>query len=143
MYKINERKAGDFIDLCNYFGTMDGNEELITKFYLLLIGRLPTTIEEVDDIVLNFAIEVEEIKNGFEFVYNPPSLPSSIEQTTPTIGDEYIKEFAEMYGGYPSLTFLIAKTFNKLPEEVMEMKTQDFLFWGNFLLHQQFVEKIK
>ena len=143
MYKITERKAGDFIDLCNYFEAMDGDEEMITKFYMLLIGRLPTTIDECEDIILNFAIEITEIKEYFEFIYNPPQLPSTTEINTPTIGDEYRKEFAEMYGGYVNLIILLCKTFPYTPEQCLQMRLQDFLFWGNLLMHRQFVENIK
>ena len=143
MYKITERKAGDFIDLENYFATMDGNEETIVNFFVLLLGRMIESEEECIQVITDYAKEVSEIKESFEFIYNPPQLPSSTEVNTPTIGDEYRKEFAEMYGGYPSLVFLLCKTFGFTPEQALEMKTQDFLFWGNFLLHQQFVEKIK
>jgi len=142
MYKIIERKAGDFIDLETYFSTMYENEEAIKNFFVLLIGRIPEE-NEVEDIILNYAVEIEEIKNGFEFIYNPPQLPSSTEQSQPTIGDEYRKEFAEMYGGYVNLVLLICKTFPYTPDQVLQMRLQDFLFWGNLLMHRQFVENIK
>jgi len=142
MYKIIERKAGDFIDLETYFSTMYENEEAIKNFFVLLIGRIPEE-NEVEDIILNYAVEIEEIKNGFEFIYNPPQLPSSAEVAQPTIGDEYRKEFAEMYGGYVNLVLLICKTFPYTPDQVLQMRLQDFLFWGNLLMHRQFVENIK
>ena len=87
MLNLTELKAGDFIDLCSYFENMDGNEELIIKFFDILIGRLPTTEEECLEIVSNFAKEITEIKDSFEFIYSPPSLPSSTEERQNTIGD--------------------------------------------------------
>ena len=143
MYKINERKAGDFIDLETYFSSMDGDIESITKFFVLLLGQMIDSEEEIINTVTNYAEEIKELKEGFEFVYNPPSLPSTIEQQTPTIGDEYRKEFAEMYGGYVELVYLLCGSFKYKPSEVLEMKLQDFLFWGNYLLHKKFVENIK
>ena len=143
MYKITERKAGDFIDLENYFATMDGNEETITNFFVLLLGRMVTSEEECIEVITKYAKEVSDIKESFEFIYNPPQLPSSAEVTQPTIGDEYRKEFAEMYGGYVELVYLLCSSLKYKPNEVLEMKLQDFLFWGNYLLHKKFVENIK
>jgi len=143
MYKITERKTGDFIDLENYFSSMDGNEETIINFFVLLLGRMVTSEEECIEVITEYAKEVTEIKEAFEFIYNPPSLPSSTEQSNPTIGDEYRKEFAEMYGGYVELVYLLCGSFKYKPSEVLEMKLQDFLFWGNYLLHKKFVENIK
>ena len=143
MYKITERKTGDFIDLENYFSSMDGNEETIINFFVLLLGRMVTSEEECIEVITEYAKEVTAIKESFEFIYNPPSLPSSTEQSNPTIGDEYRKEFAEMYGGYVELVYLLCGSFKYKPSEVLEMKLQDFLFWGNYLLHKKFVENIK
>jgi len=143
MYKITERKAGDFIDLENYFSTMDGNEETIINFFVLLLGRMVESEDECFEVITQYAKEVTEIKESFEFIYNPPQLPSTTEINTPTIGDEYRKEFAEMYGGYVNLIILICKTFPYTPEQCLQMRTQDFLFWGNLLMHRQFVENIK
>jgi len=143
MYKITERKTGDFIDLENYFSSMDGNEETIINFFVLLLGRMVTSEEECIEVITEYAKEVTAIKESFEFIYNPPSLPSSTEQSNPTIGDEYRKEFAEMYGGYVELVYLLCGSFKYKPSEVLEMKLQDFLFWGNYLLHKKFIENIK
>jgi len=143
MYQIRERKAGDFIDLESYFSTMDGNEETIIKFFVLLLGRMVESEDECIEVITAYAKEITEIKESFEFIYNPPQLPSSTEVSQPTIGDEYRKEFAEMYGGYVNLIILICKTFPYTPEQCLQMRLQDFLFWGNLLMHRQFVENIK
>ena len=143
MYKIIERKAGEFIDMESYFASMDGNLEAITNFFVLLLGRMIESEEECIEVITQYAQEVTEIKESFEFVYNPPPLPSSIDEKQSTIGDEYRKEFAEMYGGYVELVYLICQSFKYKPDEVLDMKLQDFLFWGNYLLHKKFVENIK
>ena len=142
MYNIIERKAGDFIDLDNYFNSMSDNTDLISNFYLLLIGRIPNENECVT-IIGDYAKEILEIKESYEFIYNPPALPSNLDEKPKTIGDEYRKEFAEMYGGYVELVYLICQSFKYKPFEVLEMKVQDFLFWGNYLLHKKYVENIK
>lgn len=142
MYKIIERRAGDFIDLESYFNSMLDNAELIEKFFILLIGRIPNE-DEVEGIIFQFAKEVSEIKEGFEFIYNPPQPPSSTDISNPTIGDGYRQEFAEMYGGYTSIILLICKTFPLEPDQVLQKPLSWFLYWGNCLLHRQFVENIK
>jgi len=143
MFNLTELKTGDFIDVCSYFDTMEGNEELITKFFNTLIGRLPESESECLEIISNFANQITEIKESFEFIYNPPSLPSSTEAKRETIGDEYRKEFSLMYGGYVSLVVLVCQKLNYNPDQIKEIKTQDFLFWANYFLHHQFVENIK
>ena len=167
MYKITERKAGDFIDLESYATQMNSFNpeslteeetilyyELAVKFFVLLILEREATDEdiknglslkesEIPEIINQYAKEVIAIKESFEFIYNPPQLPSSTEVSQPTIGDEYRKEFAEMYGGYVNLILLICKTFPYTPEQCLQMRLQDFLFWGNLLMHRQFVENIK
>ena len=152
MYNINEKAAGDFIDLESWYAeisTMQAGEDdqyfenIITKFFISLVGRLFESEEECKQVFENYVKEVEELKSGFEFIYNPPQLPSSTEQTTPSIGDEYRKEFVEMYGGYVELVYLLCSAFGYKPDEVLQMKTQDFLFWANYLLHKKYVENIK
>lgn len=147
MHKITELKAGEFLDVQEYAKMLHENNpdsiHIIEKFYLLLNGQMPTTENECFEIVEEYAKQIEQVKEDFEFVFNPPPLPSTIESGLNTIGDEYRKEFAEMYGGWVELVYLICSVFKHKPNEVMEMKTQDFLFWGNYLLHKRWVEKIK
>ena len=154
MYKIKERKAGEFIDLEFYFASMDGDYENIVKFFVLLLTGKPADEEDIKrgislnesdciEIIGIYAKEVSELKEQFEFIYNPPPLPSVISDKQSTIGDEYRKEFAEMYGGYVEMVYLLCGSFKYKPNEVLEMKLQDFLFWGNYLLHKKFVENIK
>lgn len=152
MYNIKDKKVGEFIDLCNWYDEISkavpGEDdeyiaEIIIKFFISLNGRLFESEDECKEIFKAFVLEIEELKNGFEFIYNPPQLPSTIESSTPSIGDEYRKEFFEMYGGYVELIYLISTVLNYTPDQVTEMKTQDFLFWGNYLLHKKYVENIK
>lgn len=152
MYNINEKKAGEFIDLENWFKEIsqlttgvddEYSADIISKFFISLIGRLFESEEECKEVFEAYALEMQELKQGFEFIYNPPQLPSTTEQSTPTIGDEYRKEFVEMYGGYVELVYLLCSAFGYKPNEVLEMKTQYFLFWANYLLHKKYVENIK
>jgi len=147
MHKITELKAGEFIDLQEYAKSLQKESEdsvdIIEKFYLLLNGQMPKTEKECFEIVEDYAIQIEQVKEDFEFIFNPPPLPSTIENQLNSIGDEYRKEFSEMYGGWVELVYLISTVFQYKPDEVLEMRAQDFLFWGNYLLHKKYVENIK
>ena len=147
MHKITELKAGEFIDLQEYAKTLHENNtdsvNIIQKFYLLLNGQMPTTEKECFEIIKDYAEQVEQVKESFEFIFNPPPLPSTIESNLNTIGDEYRKEFAEMYGGWVELVYLVCTVLKYKPDQVLEMRTQDFLFWSNYLLHKKWVEQIK
>jgi hypothetical protein len=146
MFRLTELKAGDFIDLLTWSKLLqeqsEESEMIIEKFYLLLINRLPTTEKECFEVVEEFGKQIEEIKESFEFIYNPPQLPITTEQKERTIGDEYRDEFFQMYQ-YPELVYKVATVFSYKPSEVLELKTQDFLFWANYLVHKKFVENIK
>lgn len=147
MFKITDLKAGEFIDLLEYSKALviadENSISIIKEFYDILIGRLPTTEAECFEIINEFDRQIEEIKEEFEFIYNPPPLPSTIDQSQSTIGDEYRKDFSETYGGYVELVYLLCSVFKFKPNEVLEMKCQDFLFWGNYCLHKKYVESIK
>ena len=95
------------------------------------------------EIFKEFAIQMMEIKGNYEFIYNPPPLPSTLNTEENTIGNEYRKEFAEMYGGYVENVYLLSTIFRKLPNEILEMNVLDFLFWANYLNHKRWCEKIK
>jgi hypothetical protein len=137
MYEIGKLRAGDFIDLENYFKNEEWN-----NFFVLLTGEVALT-HNYEQVLKDYIEAVIELKSGFEFIYNPPPLPTTTDIKPATIGDEYRKEFVELYGGYVELVYLVATTFKYKPEQVLKMKCIDFLFWGNYLLHKKFCESIK
>jgi len=152
MHKIKDLKAGEFIDLDNYYRAieeMKGREivpednEIVTKFFVLLGEKTPDTEQKAVDVFLEYMKQVVELKNDYEFIYNPPPLPSSTEEKQPTIGDEYRQEFAQTYGVYVEIVYLLSAFFKKFPAEVLDINVVDFMFWGNYLLHKKFVENIK
>ena len=149
MYLILEKTAGDFIDLENYLKIIndedekeDVRNEIADKFLLLLLGRKPD-VQEVSEVIEMYLNEVSAIKNRFFWIYNKPDVPSDSTQKETTAGDEYRNEFAEDYGGYVELIYLIATVYGYKPNEVLQMKCEDFLFWGEYLSRKRFVENIK
>lgn len=60
-----------------------------------------------------------------------------------TIGSEYRKEFAEHYGGYMEIIYLLTKgDFTKF-DEVVSWDLHRFLFQGEYLLRKRIVENTK
>jgi len=156
MHKIETLRAGDFIDLDNYYRDIEcivGKEltddenvyysTVIEKFFVLLGLELPKTEKEYTNAFTEYSLQVVKLKNDYEFIYNPPPSPSTTDIKESTIGDEYRKEFAEMYGAYTEITYLISALFHKFPKEVLEMNVLEWMFWGNYLLHKRWVENIK
>ena len=70
-------------------------------------------------------------------------MPTDAEQKQPTIGDEYRKEFAQDYGLYTEIIYLLSKADPLKVPEVIKMKCEDFLYWAEYLLRKRFVENIK
>lgn len=144
MHKLTDLKAGEFIDFENYYKEIiDNNFDNLDKFYLLLLGKDNPIEKEVLDCIELITKELIEIKETYYWLYNPPQMPTESQQQQPTIGDDYRQEFAEDYGGYVEVIYMICKgDILKVPD-VMQMKLTDFLYWGEYLLRKKFVENIK
>ncbi len=153
MFSLKELKAGDFIDLENYFKEMviladeDSESETlaktIVKFFNLLNGKMPTNQKEYDEIIKEFITQLTEIKETYIWIYNPPQLPTSSQQHNPTFADEFKKEFAEDYGGYIEIIYVLCKGNLLEVNKVLELKTVDFLFWGEYALRKRLIESLK
>lgn len=144
MYIIKKLRAGDFIDIDNYFREIiEEDYSNIEKFYLLLLKELPKDEQGYADVMQEFINEMTSIKEEFVWIFNPPQMPTDSEQKQPTIGDEYRKEFAQDYGLYTEIIYLLSKADPLKVPEVMQMKCEDFLFWAEYLLRKRFVENIK
>ena len=144
MHIIKNLRAGDFIDLDNYFREIiEEDYTNVEKFYLLLLDELPKDEQGYSDVMQEFIKEMTSIKEEFSWIFNPPQMPTEADQKQPTIGDEYRKDFAQDYDLYTEIVFLIMITLGYKPDEVMQIKCEDFLYWGEYLLRKRFVENIK
>ena len=84
MFRINQLRAGDFIDLDNYYREFETAQEetqevaeTIVKFFEILKVEIPKDESGYVEIFKEFAIQMLEIKGNYEFIYNPPPLPST------------------------------------------------------------------
>lgn len=142
-FNILEKRAGDFIDLENYFKEMviETKEETVIKFFELLIGEVPTKESEIKEIILEYSKQITDIKDTFIWLYNPPQMPSNINNEFKN--KQHFEDFANDYSGYIEIIYLLCKgDFLKL-DLVGQMKTQDFLFYGEYLVRKRFIENVK
>jgi len=139
--KILDLPASDFIDLENYFKQMvtETNEDTVIKFFNILCnGNIPTTAKETEDLIKEYARQIQDIKETFTWLYNPPQQPSNIDQELKN--KQYFDDFANDYNGYIEIIYLLCKgDFTRL-DAVGEMKTQDFLFYGEYLVRKRYIE---
>lgn len=144
MAMIKDLRAGEFIDIDNYYREFaDGINDSELLFFDILKVKKPTTEKEYLDFFEDYDKQIIEIKESFQFVYNPPPLPSTLSNSENTIGAEHRREFSEIYGGYVENVYILSTTFRKLPNEILEMNIIDFLFWANYLNHKKWCEQIK
>jgi hypothetical protein len=146
-YKIDLdfSKAGYFID-CDTFV----NDNMIVEFLELVVKpkyfwsrkvnleRL--SISQVEVIVNQFREVAQEIKERHEWIYNPPTFGSVAEITE---GTEERQAFAEHYGGYIEMTYLIAGGDVSKFEEVTNWSLDKYLFLGEYCLRKRTVENLK
>lgn len=141
------KNAGRFIDADTY--RLEG--EKLNMLKSLLRGRLKwhrLSRYKVEDISLREAEYVntkwieflEDVKYRYEYIYNPPIRMS---QGTNSQGSIERKEFAEHYGGYAEMTYLIAGGAVKDFKDIWNWDLDYFLFWGEYLLRKRDVENIK
>ena len=81
-----------------------------------------------------------DIKYRYEYIYNPPFRSSGNQSTQ---GSTERREFAEHYGGYAEMTYLIANGMVKDFKDVWLWDLDYFLFWGEYLLRKRDVQNLK
>lgn len=82
------------------------------------------------------------IKSKFVWIYNPPQIAE--ESNGITAGSVHRKEFVDFYGGYPEMVYILLQNrIYKSKEELYKSKTEEFLYWAEYLLRKRIVENIK
>jgi len=83
---------------------------------------------------------VDYFKDKYEWIFNPPSLPSSNKFT---LGKQLRQEFQEHYGAYAEITYLISNGNPLKFDEVNKMKLSDYLATGEYLIRKRAVEGVE
>lgn len=137
-------RAGEFIDLENYFVELSKNnsDEIALKFLdLLCNGNIPKGEDEIIEVIKEYARQVTEIKETYTWIFNPPPLPSSIEKEIKN--RHLLDDFQKDYSGYIEIIYLLCVGDMTKVDLVKEMKVQDFFFWGEYLYRKRYIESVK
>lgn len=145
---LNFKQAGRFIDADTY--RID--DDKLNMFKSLLKPKRERwrpwrrykfediSLREAEHVIQKWDEYLADVKFRYEYIYNPPVRFSEGQNTQGTIERQ---EFADHYGGYAEMTYLIAGG------RVMDFKTiwdwdlDYFLFWGEYLLRKRDTENIK
>jgi hypothetical protein len=150
MFRIKELRAGDFIDLENYFKHIIENinetEDIelvntLESFYKILVDKVPADEKECSEIIQEFNNQLVELKSEHPWIYNPPKTIDQFKTQKDSAKAEMMREFAEDYGGYIELIYVICKGNLLNVSKVLEMNTKDFLFWGEYALRKRTIEQ--
>lgn len=144
-YKLNLKQlhnAGKFIDAENFYRTKDFESLfnlLIKKPYFYKIDVNKIDITNGKNIVNQFLLYTSEIKKPFQFLLNPP-MGVSGELTEGSLARQ---DFARDYGAYMEMAYTILKGDLTKIDLISKMKTDTFLFIGEYLIRKKYCENLK
>jgi len=139
------KTAGKFID-CDTFLK---DEQVLEFLELVLkpknfwskVDLSVLSIAQVEYIVGKFHEVAAEIKEEHEWIYNPPMFASGNSEITQ--GTEERQDFANHYGGYIEMTYLIAGGDVSKFDEITNWSLDKYLFLGGYCLRKRTVENLK
>lgn len=141
--------AGRFIDA----DTMHGDGDLKGLLNIILKPRRKfifwrydlerdLSLREGSEVLSKFKAYLLDIKKLYEYIYNPP-IRISEKGSEMTQGSFERQAFAEMYGGYMEITYLLTNGHALEEERVWSWGLNRFLFRGEYALRKRDVENIK
>lgn len=87
-----------------------------------------------------FLSSVEHFKEKYEWIYNPPMIGKAGAWTP---GKSARQDFAQDYGAYAEITYLLSSGDALKFDEVNKMKLSEYLAKGEYLLRKKAVESIE
>ena len=99
------------------------------------------SLREGEEVLKAWAKYNIDIKKSYEYIFNPPLRISN--STEKTQGSYERQAFAEHYGGYMEMTYLLTNGHAKDEETVWKWGANRFLFRGEYALRKRDVENIK
>jgi len=139
------KEAGKFID-CDTFL----KDEMLIEFLKLVLKPKyfwqkvnfdNISIAQAEYVVGKFHEVAAEIKQAHEWIYNPPMFSGGNNEITQ--GVEERQDFAEHYGGYIEMTYLIAGGDVSRFDEIVKWSLEKYLFLGEYCLRKRTVEDLK
>mgnify|MGYP003632827931 CR=1 FL=1 len=143
-----EGGAGRFIDVDTNYG--DGDLKAVLNLLLTPRKRFffwrydlerDLSLREGESVLEDWRNYITDIKTVYEYIYNPPIRFS--EGSEMTQGTHERQAFADMYGGYMEITYLLTNGHAKDEELVWSWGINRFLFRGEYSLRKRDVENIK
>jgi hypothetical protein len=137
--------AGKFID-CDTFisdGMVMDFLKLVVKpkyFFSRAVNFDKINVAQVEVIIGMFNEVASKIKEGYEWIYNPPNFGGVSEITQ---GSEEREDFAKQYGGYMEMTYLIAGGDVSKFDKIVKWSLDKYLFLGEYCLRKRTVENLK
>lgn len=141
---LDFKTAGRFIDA----DTLFLDKEYKEFFKVVLRGRYlfkkvnfeKITLAEAEYIISKFSELKNDLKNSYEYLYNPPIRGAGQEMTP---GNLERTAFAEHYGPYIEMVYIVCKgDFTKF-EEVVAWNLHRFLFQSEYLIRKRDIENLK
>jgi hypothetical protein len=141
---LNFKTAGRFIDADTFFSERDYKEffkfVLKPRYLFKKVNFDKITLAEYEYIIGKFAELKNDLKKSYEYLYNPPIrnvggaiTPGSMERDA----------FAEHYGAYIEMVYVLCKgDFTKF-EEVIGWDLDRFLFQAEYLIRKKDIENLK
>lgn len=111
----------------------------LLSLYNHLTGKRKKTISVPLAIATKneFLKSVAYFKEKYEWIYNPPALPTNAKQT---IGKQLRSDFVQQYGVYAEITYLLSNGNPLKFEEVNKLKLSEYLALGEYILRKKTVE---
>jgi len=138
------KSAARFIDADTYF--MEGAYKDFLKTVLkpvIFFKRInfdKITLAEAEYIISKFAEFKYDLKNKYEYLYNPPIRAGSNVMSAGAIERE---AFSEHYGPYIEMVYILCKgDFTKF-EEIIAWDLNRFLYQAEYLIRKRDTENIK
>lgn len=140
LYKIDVsfKTAGRFIDLETFIKEQD--DEAFVKATIkprIPFLKIPEKVKAF--AIALYMIEADELKQNYPWIYNPPTFPNDSKTTQGSIERQ---AFADTYGGYIEMVYLVANQNVLNFDKVFKMETKKFLFLAEYLIRKRIVENL-
>lgn len=116
----------DFISFCSIF---------VKGFWIKNIY-----FHNLAPILAEYGRQKAELFEIYPYIFNPPQYGEPVKETQ---GIELRREFVQEFGSYVVLMDVVCKGDLTRYKTVEKWKTEEFLFWANYLSGQKIVESVK
>lgn len=141
---LDFKTAGNFIDADTFFSEREHKDffKLILKrkYFFKNVNFENISLSEAEYIIGCFSELKNDLRQSYEYLYNPPIRGVGKEMSPGGIERE---AFAEHYGSYIEMVYVLCKgDFTKF-EEVTNWGLHRFLFQAEYLIRKRDIENLK